>query len=264
MGLARKLSMLSASLRLGRTLRDKLCLVQLCLKHGGLMGFGGGPLSAGTIYAGAPVLHWRDASADAILFVEVVIEEDYQCLRGLGLRPSHILDIGANIGLGSFFMRGLYPTAKITAFEPSDAEALVLNRNFASWKDCVHLAMAVGDVDGTVEFAIDLERTGGQHIADGSEDGAWHRVTVPCCRIETMIDAGTIATPDLVKMDIEGAEVGALRGFGRHLSAPQAYVLETHSAALHSDCLALLSAAGYRVVWDTSRGGEARVLCMAK
>jgi FkbM family methyltransferase len=264
MSIARKLHMLRAGWAMGRSLRDRLTLWQTCLRHGGIGSFTStASRSLRTPYSGAPELHYRDTSGDAILLVEVLIEEDYQPLRAMNLQPQHILDIGANIGLASFFLRQLYPTASIVGFEPSDAEATVLARNYAAWSGCTLHRCAVGDKDGSITFAVDPTRTGGQHIAT-SEDAGWQHIEVPLRRIDSLIAEG-LPVPDLVKMDIEGGELDALDGFGAHLSKPQAYIMETHSPALHAGCIERLAKAGYRVISDLPRpGGEARVLLMAR
>ncbi len=266
MSLSRKFSMLRSALRIGRDLGDQTRLLSAFAKHGGLFRFGGNNEVnvIDTKFAGAPTLHWRDVPADVILLVEVLVEEDYGCLRSLNLKPGRIFDIGANIGLGSCFLRQLYPDARITAFEPSESEARLLRLNLSAWGRAEHQPTAVGNRDGTVSFAIDPQRTGGQHVAETSDDSRWQHVTVPLARIETLIDRGELETPDLVKMDIEGAEVEALAGFGRHLGTPQAYVLETHTPQLHDQCRRMLGAAGYSVTFDQPRNDTARILCMAR
>ncbi|MDB6118412.1 MAG: methyltransferase FkbM family [Verrucomicrobiaceae bacterium] len=267
MSLKRKIAMLGASLRLGRTWADKLELLRLFAKHGGLMAYAGDHefKTIGTSFTGAPRLHFRDSGPDGILIAELLVEEDYRALRELDLHPRVILDIGANIGLGSFFMKTLYPEARIIGFVPSEAEGVVLSRNYASWKDCELLPVAVGDQDGVdLRFAVHPDKTGGQHLAAGEEEAGWNYVSVPMRRIDALVDEGRVPLPDLVKIDVEGAEVLVLKGFGRHISEPSCYVMETHSESLHAECLNLLRKEGYTVTSDLPRGEGARILCMVK
>lgn len=261
------MAMLGASLRLGRTWGDKLELLRLFAKHGGLMAYAGDHQlkSIGTTFAGAPRLNFRDSGPDGILIAELLVEEDYRALRGLNLKPRVILDIGANIGLGSFFMKSLYPTARIIGFEPSVAEGGVLARNYADWSDCELLPVAVGDQDGVnMRFATHPDKTGGQHLAGAEDDEGWNYVNVTMRRIDALVDEGRVPLPDLVKIDVEGAEVAVLKGFGRFIDAPAAYIMETHSTGLHEECLNLLRAKGYTVTSDLPRGAGARILCMVK
>ena len=267
MSLSRKLAMLGASLRLGRGLSDKWTLLRLFAKHGGLLRYAGGNvrMSISTTHPGAQRLHFRDSGPDGILIAEQLVEEDYRALRSLNLKPRMIFDIGANIGLGSFFMRTLYPEAKVAGFEPSKAEGEVLARNYADWPGCELFPVAVGDQDGVnLRFAVHPDKTGGQHLAGESDEAGWNYVEVPMRRIDALIDEGRLPAPDLVKIDVEGAEVAVLKGFGRFLGAPAAYIMETHSESLHAECMNLLQAQGYVVASDVPRGAGARILCMVK
>lgn len=266
MSLHNKIRLAKSALTLGRGIVGKVGLLRLCACHGGLLPFRGGEATVVLRRPPDAVLHYRDTGADAVLMVEVLLLEDYAPLKTLGLRPRFILDIGANIGLGSLYLRQLYPDATLDGLEPSPAEAELCAKNYAAWGRATLHRVAAGDEDGRqVSFAIHAGRTGGQHLVNaGSTDDSWQRVPVTMRRIDAMIDAGTLPAPDLVKMDIEGAEAAALDGFGRHLPHPRAYILETHSPDLHLACLEKLKAAGYRVAGDLPRPGRARILCMTR
>ena len=77
MSLQRKWAMLGASLRLGRTWGDRLELLRLFAKHGGLMPYAGDHQlkSIGTSFEGAPRLHFRESGPDGILIAELLVEE---------------------------------------------------------------------------------------------------------------------------------------------------------------------------------------------
>ncbi len=259
--------MLGASLRLGRTWTDKGTLLRLFAKHGGLLRYQGDGvrICIGTTHSGAPRLHFRDSGPDGILIAELLVEEDYKALRSLNLKPDVIFDIGANIGLGSFFMKTLYPEARVVGFEPSKAEGEVLARNYADWPGCELIPVAVGDQDGVnMRFAVHPDKTGGQHLAGEGDEAGWNYVEVPMRRIDALIGEGRLPAPNLVKIDVEGAETAVLKGFGRFLDVPAAYIMETHSESLHTECMNLLQARGYAVASDVPRGAGARILCMVK
>ncbi len=265
MGLGRKISMAAVALRLGRRFEDKAELLRLCACYGGLSRFRGGHLTVETTAPGAPRLHLRHAQPDTILMVEVLMEQDYRCLESLSFTPASILDIGGNIGLGSFYLKSLFPKAEIIGFEPSPAEFEMLTANYAEWPDCRAFQNAIGDVDGAhLRFAVHPDRTGGQHVLGEGESGDWQEIQVTARRVDCLIQEGIAPVPDLVKMDIEGAEVMALRGFGSYLSKVRAFVLETHSAELHAACIRLLTEAGHTVLSDVSRSPEARILFTEK
>ena len=261
-----KLAYLFCAWRIGARLRDKLCLALAFLRYGGLLNYPApGKIEAiKTRFAGANDLHWRAIHADGILFRELLIDGEYESLGTLQLQPKVIWDVGANIGLGSFVMRQTFPDAELFGFEPSPKEAAILRMNYAAWGKATHLEVAVGREDQRqVNFSTDETRTGGQHVSTEGETD-WHQTSVMLRRLDAMVQDGSITPPDLVKMDIEGFEVEALHGMGEYLSAPQAYILETHSDALHQECLAVLGNVGFRVVQDFPRYGGARILCMTR
>lgn len=66
--------------------------------------------------------------------------------------------------------------------------------------------------------------------------------------LDELLERGTIQPPDLIKMDIEGAELSVLRGATRLLAEHRpSLIIETHTADLERGCAELLVAAGYRV-----------------
>ncbi len=226
------------------------------------MRFNGEIMKCHTTVPAADVLNVRMTGADAILFVEVVVDEEYSCLQKLNFTPSVILDIGANIGLSSFYMKSLFPDAVIHGFEPSTSEHEILRMNYAGWRGCTAHHVAIGDRDvESVSFAVHPERTGGQHLLEGEAHDGWMTEEVRMRRVETLVSSGCVAVPDLVKIDVEGAEVLVLDGFGPLLREIKAVALETHSPELYRACLDRLSAAGHEVCHEViARSDAARTL----
>jgi hypothetical protein len=59
--------------------------------------------------------------------------------------------------------------------------------------------------------------------------------------------AKTHAKPDVIKMDIEGAEHSALLGMKDILKSRPTIFLSTHGREIHEQCCALLKEAGYQL-----------------
>ena len=79
------------------------------------------------------------------------------------------------------------------------------------------------------------------HIAAGGP------LAVSCSRADTLLNAGEVEPPDVVKIDVEGAEADVLRGARQALQRHPVIFLATHGETVHRECVELLMAAGYEV-----------------
>jgi FkbM family methyltransferase len=157
-----------------------------------------------------------------------------------------ILDCGANVGLSSLFYKREYPQARITAYEADPEIATQLARNLRAngAADVEVIAAAAWIEDGTVGFA-----------AQGADAGTIDRFTDQTGRTSIQVPSRRLAdavareTIDLLKLDIEGAELDVLRDIEPHLRNVQAMQLEVHE--LRPDCrrlpvvLTILADAGF-------------------
>jgi FkbM family methyltransferase len=162
--------------------------------------------------------------------------ETQRLLAGL-LRPGRVFyDLGANVGFYSVMAarRG----AIVHAFEPEPGNLLALRRHVElnALNIVVHEA-AVSDVEGRATF-------GGSGSTGRLGDGRIEVQTVA-------LDSLTIPPPDVMKIDVEGAELAVLRGgyrtIARHLPA---ILLEPHGVIadgvnVDGECVRLLEGLGY-------------------
>jgi FkbM family methyltransferase len=136
-----------------------------------------------------------------------------------------ILDCGANIGLASLFFKRRYPAARITAFEadPSIAALLEQNLRMNAAGDVEVIAAAVWTVDGEVTFRPDGADSGAVASLAGAPDT--QAVRVPAVRLADRLSREPI---DLLKLDIEGAEMAVLADCAGALQNVSALLLEVH------------------------------------
>ena len=173
-----------------------------------------------------------------------------------------ILDCGAHIGLASLYFKRQFPQARITAFEADPSLAAACRRNLS--------ANGVHDVDvhsaaiwtsaGTVEF-----------VCEGADSGAVAALEPPVAGARTQVPAerlyNWLTEPvDLVKLDIEGAEVPVLNDCGHRLRNVHAMTIDLHefnpTRRQTGDLFELLADAGFTVdmrdvvplPWRGSRG----------
>lgn len=112
------------------------------------------------------------------------------------------IDVGAHIGSIVAEVKRHQPGASIIAFEaiPEKAERLR-----AKFRDVRVECCALSDRDGQASFFIDLARSGYSSLALGRGDV--REIEVPLCRLDALVTAA-----DVIKIDVEGAELGVLRG----------------------------------------------------
>jgi FkbM family methyltransferase len=154
-----------------------------------------------------------------------------------------VFDLGANVGyytLLSSFRSG--PRGRVYAFEPLPRNIQFLKRHLAlnRIENTVLLEAAVTDHGGTIRFEEDLSTSRGRIGGQGT-------LEVRAVALDEWVDREGIPLPDLLKIDIEGAEYRALQGAGRILAGRHPPIfLSTHSGRVHRDCLELLESYGYR------------------
>lgn len=137
------------------------------------------------------------------------------------LTPEDIVwDIGASVGL--FSVHSAARTAKVVAFEPDPPTLARLKENVDLNRlgDRVMLrGCAVGEARGTLELASDGLHGFAPALATGQLGRHRATVSVPVETIDELVAAG-IPAPTVVKIDIEGAEILALKGGAKVLSGP--------------------------------------------
>lgn len=148
----------------------------------------------------------RPGTTDLLVLEELYLGDEYEDLIVM-LRGSEqlIVDLGANIGLSVCLWARCCPTAQIIAVEPDDANAALCEKNSRSASNRVTVVRAlIGAHDGWGA----LDRSAGEWAYRKATD-CRSRSEVPILSMGTLISRyiGAHAEIDLVKIDIEGAEV---------------------------------------------------------
>jgi FkbM family methyltransferase len=123
-------------------------------------------------------------------------------------RPETILDLGANVGLATLFLHGLFPQARIVAVEADPETYARLERNVAHLPNVTTVHAAVGGGDEPVTFYSDPESITSSALRGA---GTLPGVTVPGVSIPTLMERHGMDEVGLLKLDIEGSELAALR-----------------------------------------------------
>ncbi|MEM7145848.1 MAG: FkbM family methyltransferase [Verrucomicrobiota bacterium] len=167
-----------------------------------------------------------------------------ELLDNLGkLLPSKgiFLDVGASLGQFSRRAASLMAQGQVIAIEADPLRFERLEKNFQEWSQefptisfkAIHAA--VSDRSGRISFQTTNSNISGglatpvhdRKETQGRKEAEWEVVEVPSLLIDDALDG---ACPDLVKMDIEGAEGVALKGATRLLnSGKPEFLIELHN-----------------------------------
>jgi FkbM family methyltransferase len=149
------------------------------------------------------------------------------------VRPGDIcLDAGANMGWYTTLLHELAgPGGEVHAFEPVPAIFGALERNVALLHDPsnVHLRnVALGSDAGTVAIHLFAGLPNGHASMSEMDRDDYETVDVPVITLDSYLEDQGVERVDVVKMDIEGAELMFLRGAERLLAqeVPPVWMIE--------------------------------------
>jgi len=140
------------------------------------------------------------------LFEHVFIQNEYY-FQAENSQP-RILDCGSNIGLSILYFKQLYPGAQVLGFEPDPATFEILQKNIQENR-----------LEKVELFNLALFREEGEmDLFVGSEPGSLVMSIIPARQPGTKVKVKTVPlsrfldqVADLVKIDIEGAELDVLK-----------------------------------------------------
>jgi FkbM family methyltransferase len=178
--------------------------------------------------------------------------------------PTTIVDVGANVGLVTTALLRRFPDARVHAFEPTPETAAVLRTRLGADGRVVVNEAALDATAGTAALRVDPHTHGGgsnsllahsDNFATRAPVDRYRPVQVATTTLDRYADEHGLERLDVVKLDVEGAEVRVLEGatglLGRQaidvISSEVRFVPDYEGQPLLDDLVAHLRGAGYRL-----------------
>ena len=148
-----------------------------------------------------------------------------QRLSAAGYRFGTVVDGGANAGQFARASAETWPQAQVYSFEPLPALAATLRQNLRDLVPRVHIEeVALGASAGMVTFyetPYSLQSSVLKPIGT-----AYEKIEVRQVRLDDLLGETTLAQPVLLKLDLQGYELEALKGAVGLLEKTDAILLE--------------------------------------
>jgi FkbM family methyltransferase len=167
-----------------------------------------------------------------MFFAQVYVQGEYephlvQYLKG-ALRSGMVcVDAGANVGYFTVLMsRQIGPSGSVIAFEPTPRTFGVLEQN-AKLNHLTNVTLeqcALSSHEGTLTFHVgppgfEVYNSAGAITHPSASHQAFAEVQVGCVTLDHYLRQRGIPRVDLIKMDVEGAELSVLQGMEQTLLA---------------------------------------------
>lgn len=161
-----------------------------------------------------------------------------------------IFDIGSRDCIQSIEFYNTYPNAKIYAFECNPNTLNICKKNIENYKDRITLIEgAVCDYDGDITFYPINQKETLTSWADGNpgasslfkstgkypiEKYVQYEIKIKCHRLDTIMKLHNIPKVDIIWIDLQGAELLALKGLGNYIKDVKYMHAEVSHAEMYS------------------------------
>lgn len=182
-----------------------------------------------------------------------------------------VWDVGAHVGYQSLaFATKVGEAGSVIAFEPNPHNILIFKKNLKVNPSLAkHISIrdeALSDTEGTLTFKVS------QHPTDATTSGGYldavtpplpdssyqnfTTITVSTTTVDALIKDGTLPLPDIIKIDIEGAELSALEGSTHFLETHKPiFIIEIHTIPMMLYVERFLRVRGYETRLIDESGG---------
>jgi FkbM family methyltransferase len=149
----------------------------------------------------------------------------FRAFKEAGFEPRVFFEIGSSNSGWSYEMAALFPASRFHLFEPLIDYRDVYRENTESILRArpsfrVH-KVAVGDCDGTIKMGVDASGYRSSILVAEMNETFTEVIEVPIRRLDTLAFEEDLPRPEVLKIDVQGAELNVLTGAGSLLATVQ-------------------------------------------
>jgi len=194
------------------------------------------------------------------------MEASMRNMARLGFRPRHALDIGAFAGDWAKTCQRVFPGAQVMMVEPQPHHGAAL-RQLCQSTAGLTLTQALLGREPREAVAFRLIETGSSMFATDRHPDA-RTIELPMTTLEQATRGTPFARPELIKIDVQGAELEVFEGGWEVVTAAQALIVEVSLFQEYEDSplmpamISTLSRRGFRpydicTIWRNTPGQAA-------
>ncbi len=149
-------------------------------------------------------------------------------LKARGLNCKSILDIGANETQWSRMAKKVFPSSHFYLIEPQSEMKESLEKFCQDFKNSKHFLNGAGAKNETLKLTIWDDLAGSSFLPEHNEGLKENNIQrdIEIITIDELISSSKIIIPELIKIDIQGYELEALKGAKKTFGHTEVYILE--------------------------------------
>jgi FkbM family methyltransferase len=177
------------------------------------------------------------------------------------------MDVGANAGYFTLLGSKCVRAGSVVAFEPIPINVDIIKKHIIAngIANVIVINMALSDCSGHADFTIESNNAN-SHLSDVSIShqisSPYKSIKVPVSTLDEYVAINQVR-PDVIKIDVEGAEMRVLNGGRKTLTSLRPIlVVSTHSKSLYEECRNFFSSVQYDI--KGLHGFQHELLCVPR
>jgi FkbM family methyltransferase len=149
-------------------------------------------------------------------------------LKKRGLDCQTILDVGANVTDWSRMAKKIFPSANFCLIEPQIEMKDALEGFCKEFENSVYFLAGAGAKKDVLTMTVYDDLVGSSFLpkSDNTLANASKQREIQIVTIDDLIESGKMKLPELIKLDIQGFELQALKGATKTFGYTEVYILE--------------------------------------